>query len=144
ARTGCDDLQKFVATWPSWLFARGDVAAGGAGDESPLVINEAALKVQATHHFAYARGGRGGGGGGGRGAPPAGPGKIFLNVAAVNPSAKGKAVVIWRNPTIGFRQGFPGRGQPGAAQPAAVQPAGAQPAGAQPAVAQPLVAPPVD
>ena len=36
ARAGCDDLYKALTTWPSWYFARGDLAAGGAGDESPL------------------------------------------------------------------------------------------------------------
>jgi hypothetical protein len=137
-RSGCEDIQKYLTTWPSWLFARGDVAAGGAGDESPLVINDASLRVQATHRFAFARGGRGGGGGGaGRGAPPAGPAKVYLNVAAVNPDAKGKPVVIWRNPTIGFRSGFPGRGPAGAAQPTAAQPTAAQPTAAQPPVTQP-------
>ena len=36
ARAGCDDLYKSLTTWPSWFFARGDSAAGGAGDDSPL------------------------------------------------------------------------------------------------------------
>src|SRR5262249_23122966 len=36
ARAGCEEIQKFIVSWPSWLFARGDLAAGGAGDESPL------------------------------------------------------------------------------------------------------------
>ena len=38
ARAGCDELYKALTTWPSWFFARGDLAAGGAGDESPLVV----------------------------------------------------------------------------------------------------------
>ena len=42
-----------------WLFARGDVAAGGAGDESPLIISDKSLTVEATHHFTFNRGGRG-------------------------------------------------------------------------------------
>ena len=120
--TACTDLQKFVTSWPSWLFARGDEAVGGAGDESPLVFNDASLKVDAKHHFAYVRGGRGGGG---RGAPPPGPAKVFLNVVAVNPAATGKPVMIWRNPTIGFRAGGFGRGPQGGQTPA--QPSGAQP-----------------
>ena len=62
ARTGCEELQKFLTTWPSWLFGRGDMAAGGAGDESPLVFNDTSLKAEATHHFNFNRGGRGGGG----------------------------------------------------------------------------------
>jgi len=107
-REACAELQKTVTTWPLWLFARGDAAVGGAGDESPLIINDTSLKVEGKRHFQFLRGGRGGGGGGGRGAP-AGPPAVFINVAAVNPTAKGKPVIVWHNPTIGFRAGF-GRG----------------------------------
>src|SRR5262249_5887587 len=57
ARAGCDDIQKFLVTWPSWLFARGDVAAGGAGDESPLEFSDRTLNVKPIYHFAYVRGG---------------------------------------------------------------------------------------
>jgi hypothetical protein len=107
AREACADLQKFVSTWPSWLFSRGDVAVGGAGDESPLIINDTSLKVEAKRHFQFLRGGRGGGGG--RGGPPAGPPMVYINVATVNPAAKGKPVIVWRNPTVGFRANL-GRG----------------------------------
>ena len=56
ARAQCDDIQKFLTTWPSWLFARGDIASGGAGDESPLIINDATLKGEPSHHFNYVMG----------------------------------------------------------------------------------------
>jgi Protein of unknown function (DUF1592)/Protein of unknown function (DUF1588)/Protein of unknown function (DUF1587)/Protein of unknown function (DUF1595)/Protein of unknown function (DUF1585)/Cytochrome C oxidase, cbb3-type, subunit III len=95
-RSGCEDIQKFLITWPSWLFARGDVAAGGAGDESPLEFSDRTLNVKPVHRFAYVRGG-------GRGPVQPGPAKIYLNVAAVNPAMGEKPVVIWRNLTIGFR-----------------------------------------
>jgi hypothetical protein len=142
ARTECTDIQKYLTTWPSWLFSRGDVAAGGAGDESPLIFNDKSLAVSATHHFVFNRGGRGGGGGRAQ-APQPGPAKFFLNVASVNPAATGKPVVIWRNPTIAYRRGAPGRGntpgtpapdvQPAAAGQAAAAQAGA---GANPVDAQ--------
>ena len=96
ARAGCDDIQKFMVTWPSWLFARGDVAAGGAGDESPLEFSDRTLNVKSLHRFAYVRGG-------GRGPVQAGAAKIYLNVAPVNLTMGDKPVIIWRNPTIGFR-----------------------------------------
>ncbi|HZS05978.1 MAG TPA: DUF1592 domain-containing protein [Blastocatellia bacterium] len=96
ARAGCEEIQKFMVTWPSWLFARGDVAAGGAGDESPLEFSDRTLNVNSTHHFAYVRGG-------GRGPVQPGPAKIYLNVAAVNPAMGEKPVIIWRNLTVGFR-----------------------------------------
>ncbi len=51
------NLEKFVTSWPSWLFARGDKAVGGAGDESPLVFTDAALKAELSHHFIYNIGG---------------------------------------------------------------------------------------
>lgn len=98
ARAGCDEIQKFLVTWPSWLFARGDVAAGGAGDESPLVFNDSSLNVESKHRFIFIRGGI-------RGGPyPPGPAKIYLNVDSVNPAASGKPVVIWRNLTVGIRK----------------------------------------
>lgn len=137
ARTASVELQKYLTTWPSWLFARGDVAAGGAGDESPLEFSDRTLSAEAKHRFIFIRGGRGGGGGGGRGfAIPSGPGKVYVNVTALNPKATGKPVMIWRNPTVGVRPvGAPGRG-PG--QP----PAGGQTPPAQtPAAAKPPVQP---
>jgi len=96
-RAGCDEIQKFMVTWPSWLFARGDVAAGGAGDESPLEFSDRTLNVKSPHRFAYVRGG------GRPGAPQTGPAKIYLNVQSVNPAMGDKPVIIWRNLTIGFR-----------------------------------------
>jgi cytochrome c5 len=95
-RAGCDDIQKYLITWPSWLFARGDLAAGGAGDESPLEFSDRTLAVKPVHRFAYVRGG-------GRGPVQPGPAKIYLNVAPVNPAMGEKPVVIWRNLTVGFR-----------------------------------------
>jgi hypothetical protein len=123
ARKGCEELQKYLTTWPSWLFGRGDLAAGGAGDESPLVFNDASLKAEATHHFNFNRPGRFPGGG--RGGPPqTGPTKLFLNVASLNPAASGKPVILWRNPTVGYRRaGAPGRGQSVPGQPAPATPA---------------------
>ncbi len=115
-----------MTLWPLWLFARGDAAFGGAGDESPLIITDKSLTVAPTHHFTFNRGGRAGGGAAGRGPATPGPAKIFLNVAAVNPAAAGKAVVLWRNATIAYRQAGAGRGQAAAA---AAVPGRGQPAG---------------
>ncbi|MBO0862252.1 MAG: DUF1592 domain-containing protein, partial [Chloracidobacterium sp.] len=94
ARAGCEEIQKFISAWPAWLFARGDQAAGGLGDESPLEFNDRSLNVEPLHHFAYVRGGRG--------PVQPGPAKIYLNVASVNPKMGEKPVIIWRNFTVGF------------------------------------------
>jgi mono/diheme cytochrome c family protein len=107
ARAGCEDLQKFLVTWPSWLFARGDVAAGGAGDESPMEFSDRTLNVKSPHRFIYVRGG-------GRFAAAPGPAKIYLHVAPVNPALGDKPLVIWRNLTIAF-QPIPRRTTPLAA-----------------------------
>ena len=103
-RAACADIQKFLVTWPSWLFARGDLAAGGAGDERPLEFSDASLKVEARHRFVFYRGGRGGP----RGAalPTGGTARVYVNAALVNPSPKFKPVILWRNPTIQFRKSF--------------------------------------
>ena len=76
ARAGCDEIQTYLTTWPSWFFARGDLAAGGAGDESPLAFDDETLKAEPTRRFTYGVGNRGGRG---RGAPStAGPQKVYL------------------------------------------------------------------
>lgn len=100
ARKACTEIQEFSATWASWLFARGDLAAGGAGDESPLEFSDRTLKASAPYRFQYFRGGRFLGSA--RFAPPApGPVKVFVNVVGLNPAAK--AFLVWRNPTVGIR-----------------------------------------
>ncbi len=123
-RKACDGLQKYITGWPGWLFARGDAAYGGAGDESPLIISDKSLKVEATHHFLYNAGGRGFGGGGrgaggarGGNATPAAPTttKFYLFASPVNPSAKGKPVVVWHNAAVSFRPAGFGRGATAAA-----------------------------
>ncbi len=110
ARAQSDDVQKFIVTWASWLFARGDVAAGGAGDESPLQFDDRTLAVKPSHHFVYNTGARVRGP-----AIPTGPKKIYLHLAAVNPAPGSKPVVIWHNPTIAVRKGGRRPGGPDAA-----------------------------
>ncbi len=97
ARAECEEMQKFIVSWPSWLFARGDLAAGGAGDESPLEFSDRTLNVKSSHRFAFVRGGAR------PGAYPPGPAKIYLNVATVNPAMREKPVIIWRNLTVSYR-----------------------------------------
>ncbi len=118
ARAGCDDLQKHLTTWPSWFFGRGDAAAGGAGDESPLMFDDKALAVETTHTYIYPLGSRFGRGGRGPAAPaPSAPTKVFLNLANINPLASARPVVIWRNPRVITRStpATRGRSTPGAA-----------------------------
>ena len=112
ARKGCEEIQKYLTTYTLWLFARGDVAVGGAGDESPLIINDKSLRVEATRHFTFNRGGRGGGAAALRNQPPPGPAKVYLHVAGLNPRATGKSIIVWRNPTLAYRPALAGRGQP--------------------------------
>ncbi len=104
-RAQCEGIQTFLVTWPSWLFARGDVAAGGAGDESPLYFNDKSLAVDAKRQFRFNTGGRGS-----RGRTP-GPTKLYLNVAPVNLGPNSKPLIIWRNATIAIRPPLPQRKQ---------------------------------
>ena len=112
-RAGTDDLYKSLTTWPSWFFARGDLAAGGAGDESPLSFDDETLKASPTHHYTYALGVRGGRGRGG--APTPGPSPVHLTFTNVNPIAGVTPVIIWRNPRVVTRAAPAGRGAPGTA-----------------------------
>jgi hypothetical protein len=102
ARQGCEQIQQFLVTWPSWLFARGDLAAGGAGDERPLEFSDASLKATPTHSFRFFRGLRGGEGKRAR-IPTGGAARVYLDAALVNPSPAVKPVIVWKNATIIFR-----------------------------------------
>lgn len=104
-RAACTEVQQFLVTWPSWLFARGDVAAGGAGDERPLEFSDASLAVKARRNFRFFRGARPGRG---PALPTGGTARIYLNAVLANPNHNGKPLVIWRNPTVQFRTS-PGR-----------------------------------
>jgi mono/diheme cytochrome c family protein len=111
ARKSCEAIQRALTTWPSWFFARGDLAAGGAGDESPLAFNDETLRVETQHRFAYpiaVRGGRG------RGGPStAGKHQVHLLFNDVAPGASVKPVVVWRNAQIVTREPGTGRGAAG-------------------------------
>jgi hypothetical protein len=106
-RKACAELEKTVTNWPGWLFARGDEAFGGAGDESPLIFNDTSLKAEASHHFTFNAGGRGGGRG--RGAT-AGPVGVYMNIAAITSDVSVKPVVVWRDATVTVRAAGQGRG----------------------------------
>ncbi len=102
-RAGCDEIQKYLTTWPSWFFARGDLAAGGAGDESPLAFDDETLKVEPTHRFTY-------GVGRSRRARPrrtlhAGSPEGHILFTDVAPGASATPVVIWRNPRVVIARG---------------------------------------
>jgi hypothetical protein len=100
ARTECEALVKSLVAWPSWLFARGDLAAGGAGDESPLVFDDTTLMAAPTHAYTYGLNRRFG---------PNGPSflpapwTVHLAVDALHRGAAGTPAVIWRNPRVVLR-----------------------------------------
>jgi hypothetical protein len=128
ARAECDEIYKALTTWPSWFFARGDLAAGGAGDESPLVFDDSSLGAEAIHHYRYALGPRPARG---RGPAAPGPSTVHLTFTSVNPSPGVKPVILWRNAVVITRAAAAGRG---------AAPAGAAGRGAMPPVlaTQPL------
>jgi mono/diheme cytochrome c family protein len=105
AREEADALTKKLVTWPSWFFARGDLAAGGAGDETPLLFDDTTLTVKTTHSYTYGLNRRFG-----RptpGQPPApsvgpGPWTVHLTFDALN-KGTGTPVVIYRNARVALR-----------------------------------------
>ncbi len=124
ARAACDELSKYLTSWPSWFFARGDLAAGGLGDESPLVFDDKSLAVVPTHHYEHPLAGGGRFFGRGRGGPapevPTAPEKISvaLDFTHLNPMPGVRPVVLWRNARVVTRA-MPsfGRGRDGPATP---------------------------
>ena len=121
ARAGCDEIYKALTTWPSWFFARGDLAAGGAGDESPLTFDDSTLKVEPSRRFTYGLGTRGGPRA--RRTGHAGSVEGVSDVHQPQSAAGVTPVVIWRNPRVVTRAApGPGRGAPGAGATAAATP----------------------
>lgn len=98
-RAACAEIQKFIVTWPSWLFARGDVAAGGAGDERPLEFSDASLEVKPSRKFTFVRGLRQRGE-----AIAGGTASIYLNAVLANPDRPATPSVVWRNASLRFRK----------------------------------------
>ncbi len=114
ARAECDALVKSLVTWPSWFFARGDLAAGGQGDENPLVFDDTTLGVTPTRAYVQSLNRR----------PlrPAaripGPWTVHVSVDALHRGAGEAPTVIWRNPRVVLRT--PPPPPPATPEPAAV------------------------
>lgn len=126
-RAAATALQEYLTTWPSWFFARGDLAAGGAGDESPLAFTDETLAVSPRKTYSYALGARPARG---RGTPASGPSRVFVVFTSLNPGPGVKPVVIFRNPRVvtraaiapgGFGRGAVPPGATGGAAAAAAQ-----------------------
>ena len=113
ARAAVEDLSDYLTTWPSWFFARGDLAAGGAGDESPLVFTDETLAAQPTRAYNYLIGPRPARGRGAA-APQAGPVTVHLLFTNINPEPGVSPVIIWRDARVVRRAGG-GRGRGAAA-----------------------------
>lgn len=121
ARAGADEIFQALTAWPVWFFSRGALAAGGKGDEAPLIFDDTSLKAEPTHAYAFALGGAGGApgrgsAGRGRGAGGAAAGaqaRVFLNFTNISPLASAQPVVIWRNARVVTR-GAAGGGTRGA------------------------------
>jgi mono/diheme cytochrome c family protein len=101
-RTECEALVKDLVAWPSWLFARGDLAAGGAGDESPLVFDDTTLMAAPSHTYNFGLNRRFSQNG------PylvPGPWTVHLAVDALHrtPASAGTPAVIWRNARVVLR-----------------------------------------
>lgn len=91
-RAESDKVQQFVVDWPRWLFAAGELAAGGQGDERALLLTDASLQANTTQKLKFNLRKRG-----------HKTARVYLSAVPVNPGAADKPVVIWRNPMVRFR-----------------------------------------
>ncbi|MBL8177664.1 MAG: DUF1587 domain-containing protein, partial [Bryobacterales bacterium] len=53
ARKASEQLQKFLIDWPRMLFAAGELAAGGQGDERALVLTEASVEAKPKNRYRF-------------------------------------------------------------------------------------------
>ena len=85
ARSGAEQLQTFVVDWVRNFFAAGPMESA-VGDDRVFLLNDDSLKVDTKQNmqFVYRN----------RGQKTA---KIYLTVTSLNPNAKDKPFVIWRN-----------------------------------------------
>lgn len=93
-RAACENLYKLVDEWQDKL-----ADAAGDREEAPL-LSEDSFKVVKAQEF---RAAIAGGGGVGGGAGNAGPTKLNLTVALVNPHETGKPMILWRNARLRTR-----------------------------------------
>jgi len=109
-RVECAAIVKSLVTWPSWFFARGDLAAGGQGDEDPLVFDDTTLSATTSKAWVHALNRR-----------PGRPGSRLPTPwtvhLSVDPLHGQGATVIWRNARVVLRTAPP---PPAANEPAAV------------------------
>ena len=92
-RAATAELQKYLINWTRVLFAAGELAAGGQGDERALVLTEESLAAKPSNSFRFLWRGR-----------PKQTTKLYLTATSANPNAKDKALVIWKNPVVRFRK----------------------------------------
>lgn len=99
-RAACAEIQGFVIHWPRELFAAGELAAGGAGDERALVITDASLVASTKHSFRAQLLDRG-----------EGAKELVLHLLSVNPGAPDRPVVLWKNAMVQAVTRDRGRGE---------------------------------
>lgn len=104
ARNSSEELQRFVIDWPRWLFAAGPMESA-VGDDRVFLLNDESLKVSTSQTLKFLVRGRN-----------QKTVRLYLTVASMNPAAKDKPVVTWRNGTVRGLRGRPDRTQPAAQQ----------------------------
>ena len=91
ARTGCEEIQHFLIEWPRWLLGAGGAAEGGQGDERALVLTDASVQATPSHQFRFfAR-------------SKEKTARVYLSTVSMNPAAKDKPAIRWRNGVARFR-----------------------------------------
>jgi mono/diheme cytochrome c family protein len=91
ARARAVALQKQVIDWPRWVFAAGELAAGGQGDERAQVLTSLSLKATPKFSFRYVLRVR-----------DQKLARAYLSLVPLNPRAAGLPRVAWQNARVRF------------------------------------------
>ncbi len=102
ARAGTTEIQQFIINWPRWLFAAGELAAGGQGDERALVLTDASIQVSPKTSIRFFTRRQ-------RGQKNA---SVHITLGAANPGAKQIPTIIWRNAKVRTRKADRGVTEP--------------------------------
>ncbi len=90
-RSQCTEIQRFAINWPHWLLATSGLLTDG-GDELATVINAESLVGRTRAGLKFTLRDR-----------DAGPPILYLSVTQVNPEAKSRPVVQWRDASVEVR-----------------------------------------
>ena len=100
-RKACDEIELFVINWPRRLYAAGELAKGGAGDERALVIDQASIQPKKSDSMRFIMRNRG-----------RNRARIFFEAVPMNPAATARPVIVWKGGSVRFFKEDRSRSEP--------------------------------